>query len=581
MKGVNGWNSDSEYLVVRELPDSLGEVVALDVETSATKPYSVISTAPISIQLCSEPGIGYLISGEYMAPALTSLVASGRTIVAHGGKYEMNTCKNLGVDVPIHHDTMLMGFLLHPGGRVSLKDMARDELNLDHPDWAPELYKDKTQFVSYSVGDAELTIRLYNHLRERMAEFKNQYKIEMAVLPVLAAMEQAGVEIDVESLKRMDAICQTASCKIQIKLDEWNGGAFQVNSVAQVKKLLFETLDLIPTSKTPKGAPATNEKALKALENEHPAVKAILLCRRLIKLSGTYLDSLPKCVDTDGRIHTQFLQGNTPTKRLASTKPNMMNQPKRHQTKLEEQFDVRKAIRAAEGYYFIRADYSQIEFRVMIYSCGSPSLRKRMLDGEDFHTTTARILVNKTSGKVEKADRENAKIFNYGLAYGMDARGVSFRLGLSQMEANLIVSRFRQNYTGLLEWIQSEQSRAAKVGFSRTFLGKLRDLPELKSKVGKDKGKALRNAINDQIQGGAAEIFKMGLIRLHRALLPGMRMLLPVHDEVLMEVSNDISPGDAGAIVKEALEVDLGKMGKYPVELSWGPNWGDLTKIEL
>lgn len=584
MKGKHGWNVESEYHVIEHLPEDLGRVVALDTEAAEDEEFSAIRTVPYSVQLSDRPGRAFIAYRDHVTRVIAELQESGREIVTHGGKYEMHVLRNAGVPITIKDDTMLMGFLVDPNDGSGLKSMSARYLKCNHPEWKhirTELYGDEGVFLSYAGGDAELTWRLHDFFSTRMDGLARQYQLEMAVLPVLVEMEKNGVRIDVERLKELSGQCGIVIDRLRTSIHSVAGEEFEIDSPKQVGRILFEKLGIQAPLMTKGGKPSTSAMALAALEKNYPVVKAILLYRRLVKRKGTYLDALPEYVDVDGRVHTQFLQTVTPTKRLASTQPNMMNQPKRAKTAIEGCLEIRRAIVSEPGFIFVRVDYSQIEFRLLLYSTGSAKLSARVNEGEDFHKTTARILLGKgPRDAVSKKERDEiGKTFNYGLSYGMDENGLSFRLGVPLDKARRLLAKFDAEYDGLLTYIRAEQVVAAKSGYSRTFLGRLREVPGINATDRREKGKALRNAINDQIQGGAAEIFKIGMVRLFRDQVPGTRMLLPVHDELLIEVPEGADPRAVAAHIKERLEVDLGRYGKYPVEISKGKSWAELEPV--
>lgn len=580
MRGKHGWNRDSEYQEITSLPDDLGPVVGLDTEGPPDEDFSTLRTKPYCVQLSDRAGRGFVAFGDHVAPVTQQLIDSGRQIVTHGGKYEIHVLRNVGIELPIHDDTMLMGFLLDTNDTVRLDAMGSRYLGCNHPKWTTVDYADREGLISYGCGDAELTWRLHELLKPKMDEIARQYLVEMKTQLVLADMERNGVAIDVENLKRLALLCARASVKVREKMIALAEEEFEPNSPAQVGRILFDKMCIPPPEYTKGGKPSTRKEALAGLEADYPIVKLILLFRRLVKRQGTYLEKLPAHVDTDGRVHTQLLQAVTPTKRLASTKPNMMNQPKRAQTPIEEALNVRKAIVAAPGHYLLRCDYSQIEFRLMLYSTGSQGLVSRMLAGEDFHKTTARILLDMPGGaEVSKKQRDEGKTFNYGLAYGMNESGLAFRRQIARSKARSIIDRFREIYPGLMEYIEREQQRSLQTGWSRTFLGRLREVPGIRSQDRREKNRALRNAINDQIQGGAAEIFKLGMIRTHSKLPSEMKIELPVHDELLVEVEDKVPPVEAAQYLRERLEVDLQRYGKYPIEISKGANWAELEPV--
>lgn len=583
MEDIN-WTDKSVYTEVKsadDLPDDFNEsgLVTLDTELGpkGITRNGKLHDKALMVQVCDRPGRAFYAFKDAGVRLCRELTDRGVGFGMHNAKFDVMVMQNTGAEIGFSEDTMLEAFLMDTNDSSGLKAAAARYLKINHPGWNEGLYSSKKLLAKYGCGDAELTWLLHEYFKGKVPP--RSYRIEKALVPVLIRMERDGVLVDKKRLDVLDVKFDQAIVAVKAKVFELAGEEFEINSPQKVGRILFDKLKLPVVARTKGGKPSTDKNALNSLSHV-PVVKLILLCRRLVKKQGTYVVNINEFIAEDGRVHTDILQAVTPTLRLASTKPNMMNQPKRALTKLEAKLDIRSAFIPTPGSVFLRADYSQVEFRLLIYSCHSQDLIRRLEGGEDFHSTTAGILYKKDPKKVTKAERNDAKTFNFGISYGMNIGGIAYRRNCSIDRARAIYSSFRSTYHGLHEWMEQEKSWAMQTGKSRTFLGPLRELEDLKSKERGVKGRALRNVVNDQIQGGAAQIFKMGMIRLHKKFGDRIKLLLPIHDEVIMEVPESEDLAEVVAEVREAMEVDLGEMGKYPVEFASGPKWSELQPFD-
>lgn len=558
--------------MVTEVPEDLGSTVSIDLEymKSESKSVDPLTARLYCVTFCDQPGRAFLLMYK-QREAIQKLFSSSRKFLWWNWKSDVKVLLNEKYEVDIVNppeDGMLLGFLDDPNDSCKLENVAARLLGINHPSFDPMIYESRDYLLRYACGDAELHYLLYHRLLPRVDATK--YFLERSLLPVLHEMEATGIRVNQSQLKNLQARMSQAVELVKIKIYKLAGEEFELNSPTQVSRIVYEKLKVPhPPVKLKSGYYSTGKREFGNLQR-YEIVKLISMHRRLVKRKGTYVDALWQHIRPDGKVHTDILQVVTPTLRLASTAPNMMNQPKHHESALEKSLDVRCIFEADPGHYIMRWDYKQIEFRLLIYSCGNRELRQRMESGEDFHVTTQNIVL---SAGVVGFTRDNAKTFNYAITYGADEYSLQFRFGFSGEQMRAIMREYDRQFAGVRPWMKEEKRWALETGCSRTFMGKLRTLPLLKSPNRADKEKALRNVINDNFQGGAAAIFKMGMIRLFKIRNYPFKFLLPVHDEVLVQVPDSVPPHKLAAHVRSRVEVDLGAMGKYPVDIEVGRSW--------
>lgn len=583
------WTRDCDYREIKELPPDLGDVVALDAE-ARSEGWDVLKDIPYTVQISDKPGRGFLIRSEHLyilKPVLKSKV------VFHTAKSDAMVLENAGFKInwKAHEDVMLEAMCLDTGNPGGLKEKAARDLFISHPEWSSAVYSTPQVFLAYSVGDADLTIREHELYYPKICSDKlstRAYQIEKSITPALMEMERNGMQLDIKQLKVMEEAAGKILIKLEQMIHKAAGVSFNVNAHLQVGNVIFGKLGLKGKEKTKGGKSSTSKIALEALRDEHPIVNMILTYRRIATSKRTSIGGLLKHADKNGMVHTDFLQAGIPTKRLASIRPSLLNQPKHAVSKLDELVRVRKAFIPSPGYRLVSADASQIEFRLMLYSSRDEDLISALEKGADFHTVTGRLIVEVLTGARKKlsqisySERDKGKTFNYALPYGMDEYGLSRRLNISLSKAKGIFEKVRGLYGGLFDWIAKETQIGVARKASRTlFGGHLRNLPMLESSNKRERMKARRNIVNDQIQGGAAEIFKICLFKFYKAKPPSWRMLLPVHDQIIFEIPEGDDLMEACRFAKDVLDQDFGSLGKYPFDVSTGPNWQDMKEVEF
>jgi DNA polymerase I len=526
---------------------------------------------------------------------LGALLASDLPKLAHNAKSQSVLLARQGVELRgVEFDTMLAAYLLEPGARTfELRDVAWSKLQEEVPPLADLIGTGKSALTLgevevdrcavHAVREADLVARLTPILRRELAEAsldKLYAELELPLVPVLAAMELAGVSIDVPYLQEL-------SRELHIRLQEIEGEAFaavghqfNLNSPKQLSEVLFDELGLPRARKTSTGQGSTGADVLESLRAAHPVVELILEHRQLHKLKTTYVDALPLLVNPrTGRVHTSFNQTIAATGRLSSSEPNLKNIPVR--TELGRR--VRHAfVPGQAGCRLLSADYSQIELRVLAHETGDPRLLEAFLEGQDIHAATAAEVMGVQPSEVTPDMRRFAKVVNFGVLYGMSEFGLASRADLPAAEAASFISRYFERFgtvKAYQDWIIREAERK---GYVETLLGRRRYMPELKSRIHNVRQGAIRAAVNHPIQGAASDIMKIAMIRVHDFIRErGLktRLILQVHDELVFETPEDelmSFKDDLRRIMMGAMELKV----PLDVELKAGPNWDSLVPLD-
>ena len=467
-------------------------------------------------------------------------------------KYDLEVLRNYNVQLqgPMW-DTMIAHYLIQPELRHNMDFMAEVYLKYKtiHID---ELIGPKgknqrsmrdlspTLVYEYAAEDADVTLRLKNKLEPELKKFECEklfYDIEMPLMPVLAEMEMNGVCLDVESLKETSTILTNRMNELEKHIYELAGQQFNIASPKQVGEILFDKLKIVEKAKKTKtGQYVTSEEVLQQLRNKHEIVSDILEHRGLKKLIGTYIDALPKLINPrTGHIHTSFNQTVTATGRLSSSDPNLQNIPIRG----EDGKEIRKAFVPEPGCLFFSADYSQIELRVMAHLSNDPQMIAVFREGKDLHAATAANIYKKPIEEVTRDERTKSKRANFGIIYGITVFGLAERLDISRDEAKQLIDGYFTTFPDVHNYMEQAKQTARQRGYVTTLFGRRRYLPDINSANATVRGFAERNAINAPIQGTAADIIKVAMIRIHqRFKAEGIRskMILQVHDELNFSV---------------------------------------------
>ena len=569
------------------------KVVCFDTETTSL---NEMETELIGMSFCYRKGLAYYIPiSENQEEAKKTLEIfrpffEKKEIlkIAHNLKFDYKVLKHYGVEVEgAIFDTMIAHYLLNPDGRHGMDYLSEIYLNYK-PVSIESLIgkKGKNQGTlrdvsleeqtSYAAEDADVTFQLYEIFAPQLKKEGVEdlfYHIEMPLMRVLAKMEFAGISLDEKWLIQESKDLENDLKNLETKIFELCGEEFNMNSPKQLGEILFEKLKLDPKAKKTKtGQYATSEDILQKLASKHEIIQYILEYRTYQKLKSTYVDALPNQIDKDTkRVHTNFSQTTAATGRLASLNPNLQNIPIR--TLRGQQ--IRGAFVADEGNKLISADYSQIELRLIAEISGEENMIKAFQNGEDIHASTAAKLFKIPIEEVTKTQRSQAKTVNFGIIYGQGAFALAEQTGLSRTEAKQLIDSYYETYPKLKEFMAEQVAKARKLGYVETILGRKRHLQDINSNNFVVKGHAERNAVNAPIQGSAADIIKLAMIKIQEVLEQEhlkTKMLLQVHDELVFEApENEVET--AKKLIKENMENAYKTEVPLLVEVGVGKNW--------
>ena len=503
-------------------------------------------------------------------------------------KYDLEVLRNYGVELagPMW-DTMIAHYLIQPELRHNMDYMAETLLNYKtiHID---ELIgpKGKNQrsmrelqpqeVYEYAAEDADITLQLKNALEPRLKDSGVEdlfYNIEMPLVPVLAEMEMNGVRIDTDSLSETSTVLTQRMLDLEQQIYELAGEEFNIASPKQVGDVLFGKMKIIEKpKKTKTGQYVTSEEVLMQLKTKHEIVGKILAHRGLKKLLGTYIDSLPKLINPrTGHIHTSFNQTITATGRLSSSDPNLQNIPIRG----EDGKEIRKAFVPEPDCLFFSADYSQIELRVMAHLSQDENMIRVFREGKDLHAATAANIYKKDISEVTRDERTKSKRANFGIIYGITVFGLAERLDIPRDEAKMLIDGYFTTFPQVYDYMEQAKQKAREQGYATTLFGRRRYLPDINSRNATVRGFAERNAINAPIQGTAADIIKVAMIRIfNRFKAEGIRskMILQVHDELNFSVYPEEKEA-VERIVIEEMENAVALTVPLVADCGFGQNW--------
>jgi DNA polymerase I len=505
-------------------------------------------------------------------------------------KYDLKILANYGIQVKGKlFDTMIAHYLINPDMRHNM-----DVLSETYLKYSPKSIEDligkkgKNQksmrdvaiedIKEYAAEDADITLQLkeiFSPILDKAETKKLFDEIELPLIPVLAAMESEGINLDVNFLKTMSLEMDIEIKALEQKIYETAGSTFNLASPKQLGEILFDKLKIggAKQKKTKTGQYATGEEVLSYLANDNQIVKDILDWRQMVKLQSTYIEALPTQVDKKtGRVHTDYMQTVAATGRLSSNNPNLQNIPIRSARGQQ----IRKAFIARdENYTLLSADYSQIELRIIAALSGEENMIAAFQNNEDIHKSTAAKVFNVPLEEVTKEQRSNAKTVNFGIIYGVSAFGLSNQTSLSRSESAALIDAYYKTYPKLKSYMQDQVDFARENGYVQTISGRRRYLKDINSANMMVKSGAERNAVNAPIQGSAADIIKIAMINIHKKLTSEhwkSKMLLQVHDELVFDVYNQeldkIKP-----MIKHEMENAFKMTVPLEVEMGVGKNW--------
>ncbi len=598
-------NTPHEYDVVESeaeftsLLDALTKAPEISFDTETTT--IVANDADlVGLSFAIEPGKGWYVPVPCEDRTATKKILDrfqflfddpGKTWIGQNLKYDLLVLKWYGVEVKGKlFDTMLSHYLIEPDGKSNMDWLSAKYLNYE-PIHIEELIgkKGKNQgcmkdvelekIKEYAVEDADITLQLKQTFEPMLVEHdvrKVFDQVEAPLVPVLTDMEYQGVRIDTEFLAEYSRVLETEAKIHEEKVYEMAGVRFNLGSPKQLGEVLFEKLQLDPKAKKTKtGQYATGEDVLRKMSHDNPVAEHILAYREYSKLKSTYVDSLPLLIcKRTGRVHTTYGQAVAVTGRLASNNPNLQNIPIR----TERGREIRKAfIPRDENHVLVSADYSQIELRIVAAISADPNMCEAFMQGKDIHNATASKVYNVAEEAVTKEMRYKAKSVNFGIVYGQGAFGLAENLGISRTEAKTIIDNYKREFTGITKYMDDTINFARENGYVQTVLGRKRWLRDINSSNFTVRGFAERNAINSPIQGTAADMIKLAMVKIHQAFKEHgfkSKMIMQVHDELVFDVLREeveaVQP-----VILECMQSAMVLPNNVPVvaEIGTGENW--------
>mgnify|MGYP006420944345 FL=1 len=572
------------------------KIFALDLETTSLHP---VQAQVVGISFCCKQGVAcyiplshrYLgvpdqLNLDWVVQKLKPLLEDPKIKkVGQNIKYDLIVLRNEGIDLKgIAFDTMLASYILNPSGRRhSMDALAQDHLGhmtIKYKDVVGTASKeigfdevDVERATEYAAEDADITWRLYEKLSPLLQgdDLELFQDLELPLLEVLAEMEIHGMKLDQKHLQNLSKIIEGKIEEHTKKIHSIAGEVFNINSPKQLSVILFEKLGL-PVIKKTKSGYSTDVTVLEQLSEEHDLPEVVLAYRQLGKLKSTYVDALQDDIfRKTGRVHTSFNQTVAATGRLSSSNPNLQNIPIRTETGRE----IRKAFIAEENNYLLSADYSQVELRVLAHLSGDEALVEAFQMGEDIHTRTACEIFGTTADRLDAESRRMAKAVNFGIVYGLSAFGLSRQLKIYPKEAKKFIDQYFALYKKVKIYMDETVAEAEKLGYTQTMMNRKRYMPDLKSQNRQVREAAGRVAINSPVQGSAADLIKLAMIRLAQQISKKKlksRMILQVHDELVFECPQE-EEQEMRALVKKEMEEVFPLKVPLVVDMGWGKNW--------
>ncbi len=595
-----------DYCIVATT-DELGKLVnqlstaksfAFDTETTGLNP---MTAQLVGISLAVEQGkafyipVGHTVLDTITQLPLNQVVDQLRPIfenakitkIGHNAKFDMEVLGECGIVVNgVNSDTMIAAYLLNEKS-LGLKALAFSKLGIEMTPisnligtGAKQISMDKVNIktaADYAAADADMTLRLesiFNQGLEKQGLMKLYKEVEMPLVPVLMEMERNGVAVDVDMLMELSLALGEQIGVLEEKIYSQAGEEFNINSPAQLGKILFEKLN-IPAERRGKGKYSTEAAVLETLAENFPIAKDVLEYRQYSKVKSTYIDMLPELVNPKtGRIHTSFNQTRTSTGRLSSSDPNMQNIPVRG----ELGGQVRQAFIAAPGFSLLGGDYSQIDLRALAHLSQDEGLVRAFRNDEDIHSATAQLLFGVKKEEVTKDMRRFAKTVSFGVIYGMSEYGLEQATELSREEASKFIKSYFEKYPSVAKYLNETKEKARRDGYVETLLGRRRYIPDINSANRQVREAAERMAINMPVQGTSADIIKVAMINLYREMEKRQlksKMLLQVHDELVFEVP-DKEVELMRKLVPDIMDSAVKLIVPLKVEAKVGKNWGEM-----
>ena len=578
------------------------ELIVFDTETDSLNPFELnVIGASFSTKagegyfVAIDPGTKIFSDGKKRLPVddfvkIFKPIFENKKIkkVCQNGKYDISVMRGLGINVNnFYFDTMIASYIIDPDQKHGMDDLSEKYLNYkpiplsnligDKKDPSKMFDVEVEQLSDYAAEDADITFQLYEILSKQVKKDKLEkvaYDVDFPLVPVLEAMEYEGVKIDKSALESFSKDLQKLISLYTKKIYKSAGEEFNISSPKQLQVILFDKLGLESGRKTKTGF-STDARALENLRDQHEIIEMILDYRQATKLKSTYADALPNLINSKtGRVHTDFNQTVAATGRLSSLNPNLQNIPIRTEMGKE----IRKAfVPRDKNYVLLSADYSQIELRLLAAICKDPGLMKAFKNGEDIHRSTAAFVFMVDPEEVTADMRRKAKEVNFGILYGIGPFGLKTRLGIPQSHAKEIIELYFKTFSKVKNYMDDSVKKAKEKGFAETLLGRRRFLRNINSNNRVVRQFEERVAINMPIQGTAADMIKLAMIKIHNELekrKTKTKMVLQVHDELVFDAHKD-EVDDLRPMIKELMEKALELDVPIVVDTGAGENWLD------
>jgi DNA polymerase-1 len=589
--------------LVKEL--NKAKVISFDTETTSTEE---MKAEIVGISLSIKEGEGHYIPighrtgtnlplDQVLAAIKAPLTDPKIGKIAHNAKYDYIVLARHGLTVsPLTFDTMLAEFIIDPASRnLGLKNLAFVKLGEEMTRIEDLIGKGKKQIsmaevpvesvAPYAVADAEIPLRLMALQRDELKRVNGEKlleEIDLPLTPVIADMEMTGISLDLPFFEETSKRLEKRMAEIEKQVYEMVGKAFNINSTQQLSDILFQRLGLEPPdrgNKTASGHFSTSAGVLDLLRGKHPVVDLILEHRELSKIKSTYVDALQAALNSEtGCVHTSYSQIGAVTGRLSSSNPNLQNIPIR----TEEGRRIRNGFVAGKGHVLLSVDYSQIELRIVAHMAQDEGMLAAFRADEDIHATTAAAIYGVKPEAVTKNMRRHAKAINFGLIYGMSVFGLTRTTELTLAEAETFVKAYFQKFPGVKKYLDGIRKQAAQQGYVETLLGRRRYFPALQSKANVQvKNREEREAINAPVQGTAADIMKIAMLKIPPALKQAglkAKMLLQVHDELVFECPKS-ELKETARVIQDIMTNAYPLSIPLSTEARYGPNWGEMKTI--
>lgn len=595
--------SDDDFAeLLREL--EAAQRIAFDTETTGV---DMTRCEMVGMSFCTHAGSGWYVpenttgAGWFLrtggAQALTLrdvLNRSTAELAAHNAKFDLGVLKHhhMAVDRVVY-DTMLAQFAVDPfaRGALGLKRLAKDYLGWDMQEIESLIGQGKHQrsmrdvpvsrVAPYAAADADATWQLVDVLQPKVSALgldRLLNEVEFPLIPVLVDMELAGVAIDLPFLAQLSKEMTTRLHQLEAQICTLAGRVFNIGSPQQLSTVLYRVLGLqVDVSGGKAGSdeealPSTRAHRLERLRDQHPIVPLVLEQRELAKLLSTYVDALPALVNPEtGRVHTHFNQAVVVTGRLSSTNPNLQNVP----IATDMGRRVRQAFIGAPGARVMSSDYSQVELRVLAHLAGDAVLRAAFQRGEDIHKSTAAAVYHIPLAQVTDEQRAFAKHINFGIAYGMSAHSLARSTGMTDEQAERFMADYFRRYAGVRRWLDGAKRQMMRERYVSTMFGRRLPFSNMRDRMGSEVRRAERLAVNHPVQGTAAEVVKIAMIKLHRSLQAGgyrARLTLQVHDELVLDVPRE-EVNDVRELLRKEMEQALPLSVPLKADVAVGDNW--------